>query len=391
MNQFKGNESNILIVDDKHENLTLLRQILTDQGHLVRPSLSGKHALQTVNANMPDLILLDIMMPEMDGYELCQKLKADERTREIPVIFLSALGDVKDKVKAFSVGGVDYITKPFNAKEVLARVNTHLELKFSREELKKSYEIIKNHQEKLELELEQGRQTQLAILPKKLPQIPNTQITSKFVPNIQIGGDFYDVFDLEDGKFGIFIADVTGHGVSAALISAMISGIFRENRKGRYSPESVLRLISNILDDEMPEGKYVSMFYGIYDSLEQTLLFTNAGHPAGLVIRKESGTIFQLSGEGNVVGILPSNECMFGEEKFQFIPGDKLLLYTDAIIEVMNDDNSMLGIEGVSDFLAANSQLPIRELLDQLFEYCISFSSQGEYEDDCTMIGLEIS
>lgn len=123
-----NNEGSILIVDDKPENLTVLRQILTEHGYRVRPAISGEIALKTVQADLPDLILLDIVMPNMDGYEVCRKLKADEQTRQVPIIFISALDELEDKVKAFSEGGVDYITKPFQIEEVLARVNTHINL-----------------------------------------------------------------------------------------------------------------------------------------------------------------------------------------------------------------------------------------------------------------------
>jgi len=121
--------NNILIVDDTPENLTVLRQILTEHGYRVRPALSGEIALKAVQADIPDLILLDIMMPGMDGFEVCEKLKSDPGSSDIPVLFISALNETEDKVRGFQAGGVDYITKPFNAGEVLARVETHLALR----------------------------------------------------------------------------------------------------------------------------------------------------------------------------------------------------------------------------------------------------------------------
>jgi PleD family two-component response regulator len=124
----KHSRKNILIVDDTPENLTVLRQILTEDGYRVRPALSGEIALKTVQADLPDLILLDIVMPGMDGFEVCRKLKAREKTRDVPIIFISALSEIEDKMRAFSQGGVDYISKPFNTEEVLARVKTHLTL-----------------------------------------------------------------------------------------------------------------------------------------------------------------------------------------------------------------------------------------------------------------------
>lgn len=122
-------KGNILVVDDHYANLSLLTQVLSEQGYEVRVAPNGKLALKSVLATPPDLILLDIMMPEMDGYQVCTRLKADKRTRDIPVIFLSALGESLDKVKAFDVGGVDYITKPFDPVEVLARIKNHLRLR----------------------------------------------------------------------------------------------------------------------------------------------------------------------------------------------------------------------------------------------------------------------
>ncbi|MGA7721520.1 MAG: hybrid sensor histidine kinase/response regulator [Ignavibacteriaceae bacterium] len=133
----------ILLVDDTPANLQLLSGMLKEQGYKVRPVPSGKLALQVANIEPPDLILLDILMPEMNGYEVCEKLKADDKLKEIPVIFISALSETIDKVKGFLAGGVDYITKPFQFEEVHARVRTHLELRRQKQELKKSYEQLK--------------------------------------------------------------------------------------------------------------------------------------------------------------------------------------------------------------------------------------------------------
>jgi len=128
-------KANILVVDDTPDNLRLLIDMLAKQGYKIRAASNGRHALKTAQANPPDLILLDIKMPGMDGFEVCEQLKTDERTRDIPVIFISALDGVFDKVRAFSLGGVDYITKPFQAEEVLARVETHLGLQRLQKEL----------------------------------------------------------------------------------------------------------------------------------------------------------------------------------------------------------------------------------------------------------------
>lgn len=154
----KSAEQSIVIVDDLPDNLRLLSQMLKEEGYRVRPASNGKRALATIEKEPPDLILLDITMPEMDGYEVCRQLKANASTCEIPVIFLSALNEVFDKVKAFQVGGVDYISKPFQVEEVLVRINTHLTIRSQRQtliqqnqELKKKNTLIKEQSEKLKL------------------------------------------------------------------------------------------------------------------------------------------------------------------------------------------------------------------------------------------------
>ncbi|MCK5196618.1 MAG: response regulator [Desulfobulbaceae bacterium] len=133
-------KGSVLIVDDNPANLRLLSGILSENGYKVRPAPSGALALQSVRSTLPDMVLLDIKMPGMDGYEVCRQLKADERTSDVPVLFISALAEVADKVKGFAVGGVDYITKPFQHEEVLARVRTHLELRRLQTQLERAYQ-----------------------------------------------------------------------------------------------------------------------------------------------------------------------------------------------------------------------------------------------------------
>ncbi len=151
----------ILVVDDTPDNLRLLTRLLTERGYKVRLAPSGSHALLSAQKNLPDLILLDIMMPDMGGYEVCQQLKADAHLRDIPVIFISALGEVFDKMTAYSVGGVDYITKPFEEAEVLARIKTHLTLRQLQQELQRQNQALQAANESLEAKVA-ARTSQLA-------------------------------------------------------------------------------------------------------------------------------------------------------------------------------------------------------------------------------------
>ncbi len=147
---FTQKKENILIVDDIPANLQILSKILKVKNYKIRPAISGPIALKSVQSNLPDLILLDILMPDMNGYEVCEKLKASKKTRDIPIIFISALDEVVDKVRAFSLGGVDYITKPFHTEEVLARIQTHLTIRY----LQKKLQVQKEALYKANLELQ---------------------------------------------------------------------------------------------------------------------------------------------------------------------------------------------------------------------------------------------
>jgi len=212
--------SNILIVDDTPANLQLLSKILVEQGYRARPVPSGSMALSAAQVEPPDLVLLDIRMPDMDGYEVCERLKADERTRDIPILFISALDATQDKIRAFQAGGLDYITKPFHLEEVLARVDTHLALR-------KLQQVLQDANTKMMMELALAGEVQTSFLPRSLPDIPGWQLTVTLKPSKETSGDFYDVRSLPNGNLGLLVADVVDKGAAAALFMALSWTLFR--------------------------------------------------------------------------------------------------------------------------------------------------------------------
>src|SRR5271155_5471152 len=214
MNQ-SDQKKTILLVDDAPANIQIANAILKDT-YKIRIATNGAKALELANAEpFPDLILLDVMMPEMDGYEVCSRLKSNSETRDIPVIFLTGQTEIEDESRGFEVGAVDYIHKPFSPAVVRARVQTHLVLRGIREQLAQQLQTIQK-------ELETARQIQLSILPNDIPKIEGLDIAARYIPMTSVAGDFYDFIMVDEKSIGILVADVSGHGMPAALIASML-------------------------------------------------------------------------------------------------------------------------------------------------------------------------
>ena len=213
----------ILVVDDTPANLQVLAGMLKDRGYKVRPVPSGKLALLAAERDPPDLILLDINMPEMNGYEVCEHLKADDELKGIPVIFISALTEQLDKVKAFAIGGVDYLTKPFQMEELHARVETHLKLRRLQIELEETNARLAKANGRMSRDLKAAAKIQETFLPREAPRVPGTEFAWIYRPCDELAGDGLNIIPLGDGKVGLYILDVSGHGVASALLSVTLS------------------------------------------------------------------------------------------------------------------------------------------------------------------------
>lgn len=205
----------------------------------------------------------------------------------------------------------------------------------------------------------------------------------------QIGGDFYDIFELERGVYGILIADVTGHGIPAALLTFMTSFAFKNAALKQRSTAGVVAETNKQLFNQMPMGAFVTMFYAIYDSNSGILQYTQAGHPPGFILRASTKEAISLATNDGLVGVFDEDEMRFREGKIQLQSGDKLLLYTDAIIETAKN-NQMIGLDVFTDFLISNCACPIDDLLDKVYQFGIDFSGQQKYADDLTLVGFDV-
>lgn len=257
-------------------------------------------------------------------------------------------------------------------------------------EEKKAYNLIVEQQKQLHQELDNARETQKALLPKSFPKIQNATIAAKYEPATKVGGDFYNVVELQEGKVGILLVDVSGHGVSAALVSFMVSVIFNQLYYLCDTPETLVAQMNESLCNDMPEGMFASLFYGIYDPHERKLTYTSAGHPPAILLRKDALEPVFLDSKGMLVGIFPPAVAEYEEQSQHLAPGDKLVVYTDGTFEAMDEHGAIMGLDQFASHLVELKQRPIKEVLELIFDQCKEFSATDTLNDDITLVGLEI-
>src|SRR6266576_6121433 len=325
MNQV-DQKNTVLLVDDAPADIQIVNSILKDF-YKVRIATNGAKALELVKvAPAPDLILLDVMMPEMDGYEVCTRLKLDPETRDIPVIFLTGQTEVEDETKGFDVGAVDYIHKPFSPAVVKARVQSHIMLREARAQLAAQLLALNN-------ELEMAREIQLSILPHSVPGVPGLDIAARFFPMTSVAGDFYDFIQVDDTHLGILIADVSGHGLPSALIASMLQVALTGQAHHAAEPAEVLAGLNRALCGKFTHN-FVTAAYVYLDLEKQLMRYAVAGHPPVLQWRNSTGTTSKVLQNGLVLGMF--NEATYEALELILEPGDRHVLYTDGVVEAAN-------------------------------------------------------
>jgi sigma-B regulation protein RsbU (phosphoserine phosphatase) len=346
----------ILIVDDTPINIGVISGALKDS-FATKVATSGEKALAIASGKeRPDLILLDIMMPEMDGYEVCRRLKANPDTRDIPVIFLTSQTEAEDETKGFEVGAVDYVHKPFSAAVVKARVRTHLMLREAHAQIAKQLVEINT-------ELEMARQIQLSILPSTTPKINGMEIVARYIPMTSVAGDFYDFIVQDDRHLGILIADVSGHGLPAALIASMLQVALTAQTSHVSEPGKVLAGLNRALCGKFQQN-FVTAAYVYLDLEKNVLKYAGAGHPPVLIWRKSAGTASQLLENGLVLGQF--DDATYDSIEIPIEVGDRFVLYTDGIPETFSPDGEEFGTDRFLRFVDANTRLDAGPFADAL-------------------------
>lgn len=367
----------ILLVDDQPANLQVLMHTLERLGCKLLVAKNGETALAIAQKVRPDLILLDIMMPGIDGFEVCRRLKADPDTRKIPVIFLSALDDTGDKVRGLQLGAVDYVSKPFQPEEVIARVNTHLTInRLSRE--------VQQQRDELEHELQVVSQLQRNLLPECLPEIHGLRLAVHYETSRYAGGDYYDFMTLPGGLLAVLVADAEGHSAPAAVMMAMTCALFRSCSTGLDEPDKVLSFINENLCKVNRES-FVTAVYAVYDTARRILRIACAGHPLPILYRLSEKTATEIPCDSVfIMGLDPYADVPVSEVALH--PGDRILFYTDGITDRFNASRERYGTNRLlGQFANAASDDPeviLKEIVDDISQ----FAGDWPADDDQAMV-----
>jgi len=367
----------VFLVDDEKSSLDVLVETLQGR-HLLSVALDGESALKSIAHSPPDLVLLDLMMPGLDGYEVCRRLRADPATRDLPVIFLSALGEAESKARGFDAGGTDYITKPFEAVEVRARVRSLLKSKMYQDTVRAS----------LASELRVAQEIQRGMVPRDFKGLGwglPVDMHALLEPAREVGGDLYDVFPIGDGKICLAIGDVSGKGIPAALFMAVTATLLRATARHVQRPAQMLSHVNDELARDNVSSMFVTLFCAVLDTKSGKLACASGGHTSPVLVRPGQPPRLLADRPGTVVGIQP--QLSFEQREIQLEPGDTLFLYTDGVTEAFDPDRQLFGEDRMLQALREAPQ-GSKEMAERVLEAVRGFTRGEPQSDDIALLAI---
>ncbi len=375
-NTLSGNK--ILVVEDNPDLRNFLKFLLSEH-YNVYLAVDGEDGLNKAMEIKPDLIVSDVMMPVMNGYEMTKKIKEDEQLKRIPVIMLTAKAELAEKIEGLESGADDYLTKPFSSKELFARIRMLLKTR--------NYEIIlEKRNNEIEEELKIARLLQHKLLPLNIHGIPGYKFHPTYIPMDKVCGDFYD-FNEQDNYIEIFISDVSGHGLVAAYIS-LIAKMALDSIAVRNSSSHVLEIINEVICKCTVNSNFITSFFCLVEKGTNIMRYSNAGHMPPLVYRKASDVFSELKAEGKPLGWFTGMH--FAEKQIKLEKGDRVLFYTDGITECMNDSGELYGENRFKKFITENTELEPEAFSAKLVEELKQFCSSDKFDDDLCLIVFDV-
>jgi sigma-B regulation protein RsbU (phosphoserine phosphatase) len=340
----------LLVVDDKESNRELLQRRLEKDGYVVGAAVDGLDALRQLEAEQFDLVLLDIMMPGLDGYGVLTRMKADEQLRHVPVIMVSALDKLASVVRCIDAGAEDYLPKPFNPTLLRSRVAASLEKKHLRDQERRTYDALVKSQEALAAELGEAAAYVESLLPAPMTDA-RVGVDWTYVPSTSLGGDAFGYHWLDDNRLAIYLLDVCGHGVGSALLATSAMNVIRAHSLPDTdfgSPGSVLAGLNRAFPMEQQDNKYFTIWYGVYDARSRTVRHASGGHHAAVLVSPD-GTRADLRCGGPLIGMI--EDLDYREAEDQVPPGALLHVFSDGVYEVLVDEKTRMDFDDFADVL----------------------------------------
>ena len=325
-----NSHAEILIVDDDSTSRKILAHLLVAAGYKCRECEDGTKALQTIQERQPALLLLDFDMPGLNGAEVLKRLRSDNdpAVAQIPTIMLTAHGSEESEVRCLQAGADDFATKPINTAVLRARIETQLRLRSMRRQLERQNDELEQWRSNLERDLAAARLTQQSLIPQKPPALPGWEVATCYRPVIQVGGDIYGWLRMKDGQILFWIADGTGHGAAAALLTTLAKLLFHHGSVEHDAPASVMEAVNHDFRSIFGARSFMTAMCVAVDPATGRASVVGAGHPP-LLIARRSGATEAIASVVPPLGLIEHPE--FTETIVDLKPGDSFLLYTDGL------------------------------------------------------------
>lgn len=395
-----AHEAIVVVVDDEEMVTTSLSSYLSlETNYEVYPFVSPKKALDFLHATVPDVIIADFLMPEIDGLQLLAR--ARQLCPDVTAILLTGYADKENAIKAINeVGIFQYIEKPWDnehLKLVIRNGITQKRLRRVLEEKLRELDTVllekaqlAEHTEMLKEELRLAQKVQQSMLPHCFPEANGFAFFARYEPALEVGGDFYDVIPLAGERLALLLADVTGHGIQAALLTVLLKVTFATFQNWDVRPGEILSYMNGVIHKILPKGHFVAGTVAQIEPRRATCTVVNAGIPHPYVLRRKSNAVERIPANGLLLGVAPEELYVAGEEvTVSLEPGDRLVFLTDGLTEAENERGELFETKCLVPTLRKLVPQPIEEMLEALTRAAQSFSKADHKWDDVTIVAIE--
>ncbi len=400
----------VMVVDDVQENVELMEAILLSKGFSVMPARSGAQALEMLEKKLPDIILLDVMMPMMDGFEVTRRIRANLALPYIPIVLVTALQDNESRITGLEAGADEFLSKPFSQPELVARARALVRLKQSNQQLLEAAEenrrlnqLLQTENSRMSLELDRTRQAQLRLMPQSAPPYPGVSFHAYYNPALEVGGDYYDYFKLDEHRFMVLVGDAVGKGGAAvlgvAITKSLIAAEFSLVTNGNgpeattkeewlnFNPAQLLGRVNDVMCGTLASSETeITLWCGLVDLERRVVRYSNAGHPFPYLCQYRQGAnrVQELKQGGLPLGLFANAEYAVREVSFE--RGDRLVLYSDGITEGQNPHGRLFSADKLAAALLEAGGGGPKELSNKVLEALNDFCEGEPQSDDQTLV-----